>query len=154
MSPSVPDPVDHLAHDHAELNARVLELGSRVRAQGGLAAGTDALAAPLRELRDDLFLHFAREEEALFPFVTDIFPELAERVNAMIAAHDTICGTLARMCHLASRDAPLAILSPLYERFETSYGDHASSEGDLLRRLDRDLGPAQRRALAGLVAGL
>jgi len=149
----VTDPVHHLVHDHAELNARVLELGARVRTLGH-DEETGALGSSLRELRERLFLHFAREEEGLFPFVADALGELTERVNAMAVAHDTICGALARMCHLASSNASRSALTPLFERFETAYAEHAQAEAALLADLDGRLDADHRRLLSELVAGV
>ncbi|HEU4730248.1 MAG TPA: hemerythrin domain-containing protein, partial [Kofleriaceae bacterium] len=92
------DPVEELVHDHADINRRVLALGTAIRALdrnrgNGMAL---ALVNRLSELRELLFLHFAREEEGLFPFVAEAVPELAEQVQAMAVAHDAICGGLAR----------------------------------------------------------
>jgi iron-sulfur cluster repair protein YtfE (RIC family) len=98
------DPIHELAHAHADLNRRVLEIGALVRTvERGHAR---ALVGPLGELREILFLHFAREEGGcLFPFVAETVRELADQVDEMAIAHDTICGALARMFHLTSFDA-------------------------------------------------
>ena len=146
-------PLRQLTHDHAALNARVRELGARLRGLGG-EAGTAGLAAGLVDLREHLFLHFAREEEGLIPFVTEQVPELAERVGALALAHDAICGALARMCHLAKVDAPAAGLVALFDRFATSYATHAEAEARLLEELEVRLDPDQRARLGELVAGL
>src|SRR5689334_3412991 len=111
------DPVRELTHDHADLNRRVRELGAQLAtaaaasARAGAAAsdrpGRARLAGVMRDLREQLFLHFAREEEGLFPFVADCLPELGERVGAMAVAHDAICGSLARMVHIATTGTPM-----------------------------------------------
>ncbi|TMQ13008.1 MAG: hemerythrin domain-containing protein [Deltaproteobacteria bacterium] len=150
------DPVQELVHDHADINRRVLALGAAIRALDrndghGMAV---ALAGQLDELRDLVFLHFAREEEGLFPFVAEAVPELADQVHAMALAHDAICGGLARMYHLASTNAELAVILTVFARFETTYGSHAETEAELLHQLSRRLGPAQRARLADLVRGL
>ena len=148
------DAVHRLSHDHADLNARVLLAGTGVRALDGAEARMQELASQLRELRERLFLHFAREEEGLFPFVADTIPALAEQVTAMAIAHDTICGALARMCHLTSANHPVTTLTALFDRFEASYIEHARAEAALLGELDQRLDATQRRQLAELVAGL
>jgi len=154
MSADVTDPVRHLAHDHGDLNTRVLAIGARVRAvPDGVGTG-DALAGALAELREQLFLHFAREEEGLFPFVAEIFPELSGRMSEMVITHDTICGALARMCDLAVRGDAISMLRALFDRFESSYTEHAGAEAELLRDLDQQLDPSQRRRLAELLARL
>src|SRR5882724_11397814 len=110
------DPVQDLAHDHADINRRVLALGATIRTlrrddSDGMAR---ALVTRLDELREQLFLHFAREEEGLFPFVAETVPDLAEQVLAMALAHDAICGGLARMCHLAAANAEIATIAAVF----------------------------------------
>jgi iron-sulfur cluster repair protein YtfE (RIC family) len=146
------DPIRDLAHAHADLNRRVLELAAMIR--GRHLGREPALVEMLSELRENLFLHFAREEEGFFPFVAEHMPELAERVNAMAVAHDAICGALARMCHMAASEAPPATLSAVFERFESAYAGHASSEAELLRSLEGRVDADQRTQLAALVRGL
>lgn len=141
----------HLAHDHADLNARVVRIAEQLRKS---KAAQDDLAASLNELREHLFLHFAREEEGLFPFVADAVPDLADRVNAMATAHDTICGALARMCYLAARKTSSRSMMPVFKRFEATYAEHAKVEREVLRELEKRLDAAQRRQLSELVAGL
>jgi hypothetical protein len=146
------DAVLELVHDHAALNRRMLDIAARVRALDG--ASVPQLVAPLRELREALFLHFAREEEGLFPFVADNVAELAPRVDAMALAHDAICGALVRMLHLASTGGALDAIARLHERFEQAYADHSAAEAALLEALQSRLDPGQRAQLAALVDGL
>jgi iron-sulfur cluster repair protein YtfE (RIC family) len=146
----VTDAIDNLAHDHADLNRRVLELGALIGSdEPAIVAKTK-----LDNLRDQLFLHFAREEEGLFPFVADHVPDLADRVHAMEIAHDTICGAVARMCHLLATGTTPVTLRPMFDRFAAAYGGHAKVESDLLRELRDRLDDEQRRALAALVRDL
>jgi iron-sulfur cluster repair protein YtfE (RIC family) len=150
------DPVEELVHDHGDINRRVLVLGSAIHALDrndgdGVAL---ALVTQLGELRELLFLHFAREEEGLFPFVSEAMPELTEQVHAMEVAHDAICGGLARMCHLAAANAEVQAVLAVFTRFETAYGSHAEMEATLLSTLSRRLDPEQRAQLAELVRGL
>lgn len=150
------DPVQDLVHDHADINRRVLALGTAIRALdrndgNGMAL---ALVNRLGELRELLFLHFAREEEGLFPFVAETVPELAEQVQAMAMAHDAICGGLARMYHLASANADLGVVLAVFARFETVYASHADAEAGLLRQLTARLDLEQRARLSDLVRGL
>jgi hypothetical protein len=149
---SMTDPIRELAHDHADLNRRVLALREMI---GGHGAGRDVrLVESLSDLREHLFLHFAREEEGLFPFVADHMPDLADRVEAMAVAHDAICGALARLLHMASSEAPPPVMRSVFERFETAYAAHAGAEAELLRSLERRLDADHRAALAALVRGL
>jgi iron-sulfur cluster repair protein YtfE (RIC family) len=150
------DPVEDLVHDHADINRRVLALGAAIRALdrnhgNGMAV---ALVHQMAELRELLFLHFAREEEGLFPFVSDTVPDLAEQIGAMALAHDAICGGLARMCHLAATNAEIAAIVTVFSRFEVTYASHSEMEAELLHTLGSRLDRAQREQLAALVQGL
>ncbi|HEY0254479.1 MAG TPA: hemerythrin domain-containing protein [Kofleriaceae bacterium] len=144
------DGLHALTHDHGELNRRVLDLSALVAAA---EPGSDLLDA-LVELREELFAHFAREEEGLFPYITAELPELASRVLEMAFVHDTVCGALSRACHTAERDASRAQLVALYERFEQAYAGHARAESDFLEELQTRLTEGQRVQLSELVAGL
>jgi iron-sulfur cluster repair protein YtfE (RIC family) len=144
------DPVRDLAHDHAELSRRVHELSATLAAHQAPAP----LLPELQELRDHMFLHVAREEEGLFPLVSEWIPELADQVLAMVSAHDAICGALARMIHIARAEADAASFSGLLARFQTAYAEHAKAEALLLRRIDAGLDAAQRVQLAELVRSL
>ena len=149
------DPIDQLTHDHGDLNRRVLAIGTQVRSlQRVTSSTTESLVTPLRELREMLFLHFAREEEGLFPFVTEHLVELSAQIHEMEVAHDTICGALARMVHLAQTDSTLALVAQLFDRFENAYADHAQMEAELLDSLSTRLDDDQRTRLAALVDGL
>ncbi len=148
------DPVKALAHDHGDLNRRVLALGARIRTMQTSATGSDELLPELAELRDVLFLHFAREEEGLFPFVAERVPDLREQVDVMSVAHDTICGALARMVHLAATNASIATIAALFDRFENTYAAHAHAESALLDSLDGRLDAELRGRLFDLVAGI
>lgn len=150
------DPLHALAHDHEGLNRRVLALGAIMTEleRDGQVPAPRALVAPVGELRELLFLHFAREEEGLFPFVGDVVPDLADRVREMETAHDAICGAVARMFDLAATNAPLVAILPVFRRFENAYAEHASTEALLLKSLDQRLDAEQRARLATLVDGL
>ncbi|HEY0194713.1 MAG TPA: hemerythrin domain-containing protein [Kofleriaceae bacterium] len=156
------DPIDDLTHDHADINRRVLAVGSAIRAldrEGGDGLAR-ALVKQVGELRELVFRHFAREEEGLFPFVTEAFPdagessELGQAVQAMAVAHDAICGALARVYHLAEANAEIAAITLVFGRFETAYASHAETEAQFLRKLAASLAPGQRDQLAALVHGL
>lgn len=144
------DAIAELVHDHADLNRQVLEIGSLIASDEPAVASK----ARLDELREHLFAHFAREEEGLFPFVADHFPDLADRVHAMASAHDAICGAVARMCHLIAAGTNPVSLGPLFERFQLAYAQHARVEGELLASLKDRLDDEQLAALAALVRDL
>ncbi len=146
------DPVLEFQHDHEDLNLLVRDIGALVRSDA-LASELPSLAAQLVELREHLFLHFAREEEGLFPYVAGALPDLADDIAAMVNAHDTTCGAIARMVHVAqSGDA--ARLVGLFDRFELAYTVHARAERALLQGLGARLSPGQRAELILLLRGL
>lgn len=151
------DAIRNFVHHHGNLNRHVVGLAARIEALRTAAFRTTpvGLIGPLEELRESLFLHFACEEEGLFPFVATFGAELATSVGDMVLAHDEICGALARVCALASGDAPIASIVPIFERFERAYAAHAAREGALLlAALDEKLGADERQRLAEIVAAL
>lgn len=149
-----PDPVATLVHDHGAINRIMIELSKEMEAlRKGEEVNLD-LADELHALRDLLFLHFAQEEEGLFPFVAEALPSLADQVGSMAAAHDGICGGLSRLIHMLETQADAATVLGVFDRFEHAYGEHARLEAQLLAAVDRDVSPAQRAQLADLVRGL
>lgn len=147
------DAVTELTHDHVALNRQVLAASSALRHLA--PTSTCALLEPqLSELRDALFLHFSREEEGLFPFVTEVAPHLEPQVTELLVAHDMICGALSRAVYLASTNAATSTITPVLERFENSYAEHSQREAILLGTLERALDQAQRASLSAVVASL
>ena len=148
------DALRNFAHHHGELNRSVAALAARIGASRASGTTSGGLARPLEELRESLFLHFAHEEEGLFPFVAELRADLARTVNEMILAHDEICGALARVCALVSVDRPISSIVPIFERFERAYVVHAARENLLLVTLEKKIGAGERRRLAEVVAAL
>jgi DUF438 domain-containing protein len=148
------DPVATLVHDHAAINRILLELSGEMEAQRRGEEVNPDLADELHALRDLLFLHFAQEEEGLFPFVAEALPALADQVQSMAAAHDGICGGLSRLIHMLETDADRATTLGVFDRFENAYAEHAQQEAQLLAAVDKGVSAAQRAQLAELVRGL
>lgn len=149
------DPLREIVHDHGALNRMVRELGARVRGGDRDVANEDhTLVRLINSLREELFRHFAREEEGLFPFISEVLPELDVRVQEIAVAHDTICGALSRLFHLSVTSLSTSALEPVFTRFESAYAAHSALEGVLLLELGplRDAG--QRARLADLVRHL
>jgi hemerythrin-like domain-containing protein len=153
---SASDPVANLVHDHAALHRLLMELGAQMEAlrDAPTHASSRKAVTILQELRELMFLHFAREEEGLFPFVVEAFPDLAWQVQSMAAGHDNICGGLSRLIHMLMTNAERVALFGVFERFEKAYGEHARTEARLLAAVDAEVSPAQRATLAELVSGL
>jgi iron-sulfur cluster repair protein YtfE (RIC family) len=146
------DPVRELGHNHASLTKLAAEIGRLVRAGGDREQIHDRVEI----LREELLAHFADEEEAFFPFLRAHVPAKAAAVDRLEAGHDSICGAVVRLSHLAARDpAPAAsALTSLYERFEEAYAKHSQEEADLFVELGRTLDAEQRAKLAELMRGL
>jgi DUF438 domain-containing protein len=150
------DPLEAFEHDHRALNEQVLRLGPLLAKleRGDSESAADALVEHLVALRDDLFLHFAREEEALFPYLVELAPDLEAAVTELVGMHDEICGAVARMVHVAGEDVRLGGLLPLFDRFELAYAQHAQAERRLLEIATQRLSEDERSNLAARVAGI
>jgi iron-sulfur cluster repair protein YtfE (RIC family) len=155
-TPGVPDPTRELEHDHVRFSKHV----SGLRALAEAAQGSGGLSRSLLQLREELFLHFAREEEGLFPFVATHLPGTRETVDRLVASHDGLCGSLSRMVHLVQRSKPGELAQhettfmELLDRFESLYTKHSLEEVTFLRELGPRLTVAQRQELEELVRGL
>ncbi len=146
------DPVDALAHDHRHLG----ELAGAVKKHLETSA-LDELVFGIERLRDELLTHFALEEEGLFPFVAARRPELAARIAALQAGHDSVCGTVSRLLYLAQRlgdDSERQPCRAVFERFEHNYAVHAEDEVAFLRELGQKLDADDRTELRAILAGL
>jgi iron-sulfur cluster repair protein YtfE (RIC family) len=157
-----PDPIERFEHDHARLSTlvlRVQELLEAIERDGpGLAEGWRDVGGRIEELEESLVAHFAREEEALFPFLMSEAPSLAEAVEALRASHDEICGVLARLASTAQSERPREALFPairgLFEQFVASYASHSRGEHDLLEQIAASLGEQQALALREVLRGI
>ena len=155
------DPLHQLEHDHTDITRLVVSLrhllDETTRTNG--AADHRELRDCLTQLREQLLLHFAREEEGLFPFIRARAPQMEARVTALESAHDTVCGGVVRMASLAAGQGPippdrLDHLRTIFTRFEPAYATHSQSEQALLRELGDRLDPTHRAELADLLRGL
>jgi hypothetical protein len=159
---TLPDPLDDLAHDHGEVSALVFEVLHALEHKVSPPpppVEQGWLRPRLVGLREALLLHFAREEEGLFPFVALHFPEAAGRVAAMEVAHDEICGSITRMAYLAEQGPEafprhLQTITVSFMRFLDGYVGHSRIESALIEELAGRLDADQRAALAELLRGL
>jgi iron-sulfur cluster repair protein YtfE (RIC family) len=155
MAEVAADVVADLLDHHAEINRAILDVASLIPQvdPDSKAFPPLQLRSTLTRVRDLVFIHFAREEEGLFPFLEDAAPDLRPSVEEMLAAHDTICGALARMVHVSTTDS-VARMPVLFERFQTAYAQHARNEEILLSAVDRRLDAVQRDRLRALLDGI
>ena len=80
------DPRVALEHDHVHLSRLVADLRTMIGELGSDSARHDLaeeITATLATLRDDLFEHFGREEEALFPYLMETLPDLRAAVDSL-----------------------------------------------------------------------
>jgi hypothetical protein len=150
-----PDPVKGLEHDHVAFSAIVAQVKDSPLRPLGDVAGDLRACRLVESLRDDLLAHFAKEEEALFPFIARGLPEFAEGIERLLSGHETVCGSIVRLAHcLSNGGRPHDGAVALFERFERAYSEHARAEVVLLREVGGRLDPEQRRTLAALLDGL
>ena len=116
------------------------------------------LADAVGRLRDELLVHFAREEEGLFPFLLDRVEELRGRVESLRAGHDSVCGAVSRLHHAVGHEASSVAVPQSWQdafaRFEGLYGVHAREEISLLRDVSSRLAPSVRAELKAILEGL
>lgn len=157
-TPAQHDPLDELSHDHRHLAELVLEVRTMLAA-GEIGASERAeLADAVGRLRDELLVHFAREEEGLFPFLHDRVEVLRQRVEALRAGHDSVCGAVSRLHYAVGHDAASGgapqSWQDAFARFEGLYAVHAREELSLLREVSTKLPPAARAELKAILEGL
>jgi iron-sulfur cluster repair protein YtfE (RIC family) len=152
------DPVRQFEHSHAALTALASEIRDVVHTRAPSEAILAQLGPQLTRLRDELLVHFAKEEEGLFPFVRAHVPTKESIVDRLGSAHDAICGAIVRLAHLVAqhdkRGAAHAMLLEHYGRFESAYAAHSREESELFEELGRALNTQQRAELAEILRGL
>lgn len=114
----------------------------------------DDLIQALVALSEDLFEHFAREEEGLFPFVVERAPDLAPAVASLIEGHDRICGAASRLLSLRDRpptERAVDLAASLFQRLVDVYVEHSGRELELLAALAPRLDARARAVLGGLI---
>jgi iron-sulfur cluster repair protein YtfE (RIC family) len=160
MAAQVSDPVRRFEHSHARLTKLTLEVREAIQAErAGNSRHREQLVRSLETLRDELLEHFANEEEGLFPFLRSCVPAKAEAVDRLESAHDSVCGSVLRLVHLATRvhrspRADRRALLDHFERFEAAYGAHSRDEAALFDEIGRVLDERQRTELASILRGL
>ncbi|MFT3766670.1 MAG: hemerythrin domain-containing protein [Minicystis sp.] len=157
---SLPSPLSLLEHDHAQLTRQIAALHAEVTALREVGAPAEPMADDLVQalvaLSEELFEHFAREEEGLFPFVVERAPDLAPDVAVLVEGHDRICGAASRLLALRDR-APtpgtLDLAASLFQRLVDVYAEHSGRELALLAALAPRLDAAAQAEFAVFIAG-
>ena len=139
----------------------MVELTALIRAVRSEGQSPDDVRAALVDLlsvlSEDVFAHFAREEEVLFPFVLSAVPELSGDVMSLTLAHDGVCGALSRLGRLVQAEgyaSQFPLVAAMADRFADTYAEHARQERALLSSLAARLTPEQRREIVELARGL
>lgn len=153
-----------LVHDHDVLTSQVEHVAAIVRGMSShhfdAAALRDELINQVDLLKDQMLEHFAFEEEAAFPYLTNAMPEDAPRLSQMSAAHDRIARCLvevSELLRLTSRETIQPQTGPIaatFERFVNHYRSHVREESEVLTTLQTKLSDDQRRELSSLAEKL
>jgi iron-sulfur cluster repair protein YtfE (RIC family) len=136
-----------LEHDHTTLSQAVADLRATLS-----HVPRDVFVAKLDAVMDELFEHFAIEEEGLFPYLLEQMPDQADAIAQLQAAHDRICGAASRLKALAPEQIDLAV--SLFKRFDAEYTGHAQREAEFLRSLGSRLTAEQHETLAQILRDL
>jgi iron-sulfur cluster repair protein YtfE (RIC family) len=153
----LPDPVQTFEHDRVRCSSLVRSLGEHRDVSRRKPFSRKQLVGVIERLCDELFTHFAREEEGLFPFIVALLPDARRTVDRLVAAHDAICGRLSHLLLLTSQtcsDSDLAAFDELLTGFNDLYTEHTNTEMTLLQEIGERLDRTQRAKLRRLIRGL
>ena len=157
------DPVTQLEHDHVHLTKMVESIRESVQScLRGEMQPTDLeedFLELLELLREELYEHFDKEEQALFPYILAHFADTEEAIRGLEKGHDRMCGVATRMERMITGDDEtfgegFDGLVALFARFDANYVKHARDEARLLRSLQDRLSPEQRTEIAELIREL
>lgn len=101
---------------------------------------------------DEVYEHFDREEQVLFPFLTEHIPDAKPAVERLERSHDRICGLTSRLERLLSQgdsafQDDFDSLVMLFTRFEANFKQHAKEEQELLNKMGAKLHQDQLQQL-------
>lgn len=141
--------------------ARITSLAQRVTELAGRASEESVkplLEAAIIDLREALLMHFAKEQEGLFPFVIANAQGMEKSVARLAKEHEALSAAVVRVeqvVHRKTRSRNGAEpLDTALKRFNALYTNYAPTETRFLRRVDARLDDGQRLDLATLVRGL
>lgn len=149
-----------MEHDHGQLSRQIAALHAEITALRNAGTPAEPLAddrvQALVALSEELFEHFAHEEEALFPLIVRHAPDLAPVVASLVEGHDRICGAASRLLALRDRAATegtVDLAASLFQRLAEVFAEHSGREIDLLAGLAPRLDAAALAEIAALSAG-
>lgn len=155
----LPYPLSFVEHDHVKLSRQISALYAEVTALREAGAPIEPLADDLVQslvtLSEELFEHFAQEEEGLFALALRRAPDLAPMVASLVDGHDRICGVAGRLLALKGR-APtkgtIDLAASLFQRLVDVYAEHSGREIELLAALATRLDDEGRKEVEALIA--
>ncbi|MFO0758649.1 MAG: hemerythrin domain-containing protein [Byssovorax sp.] len=152
-------PLSLLEHDHVHLSRQIAALHAEIEALAALGTPIEPMADDIVQalvvLSEDLFEHFAREEEGLFALVTRLTPDLGAEVLDLIDAHDRICGAASRLVALKDRpptQGTIDLAAALFKRLYEIYSEHSGKELALFAKVAARVGPEGQAELGALLA--
>lgn len=154
--------IDQLEHDHLIVEKIVADLReaiqSALRGEREPIELRDTFAEFLSVADEELFEHFDREEQVVFPYLTDTIPNAADAILRLENAHDRMCGAMIRMQRIVDEadderfTEGFDALVALFTRFDANFVRHSKEELNLFRTLGEQLTDAQLATLKDLLA--
>ena len=137
--------IEHIADEHVNLRALLEEIRETLSRQEATCA---AVAARLAELSEDLFSHFAHEEEGgYFSEVISVAPRLKDEVDSLLEQHPRLRQHLEQMLRHTEGGTPSKQwwdeAQAQFEEFTARLVEHEKRENALLQEaFSRDVGTA------------
>lgn len=148
--------IGQLEHDHLIVERMVDDLREGVqsvlRGEREAVDLKDEFIEFLELAEEELYEHFDREEQVVFPFLAEQLPESQSSIERLSHAHDRMCGAMSRMQRLVELDddefsAQFDALVALFARFDANFGRHSREEIGLFQALGQRLQPADLERL-------
>lgn len=157
-----PDIIGQLEHDHLVVERMVDDLRegiqSALRGECDPLDLFDSFVEFLSAADEELFEHFDREEQVVFPFLLENVPESAESIRRLEYAHDRMCGAMGRMQRIVDAGGDQNFLEnfeamiALFTRFDANFGRHSREEIALFHTLGQQLTNSQLATLQHMLA--
>lgn len=154
--------IGQLEHDHLVLERMVEdlrdEIQSALRGECEPAEVLETFIEFLSAADEELFEHFDREEQVVFPFLVENVPDAAESIRRLEYAHDRMCGAVSRLQRVVIEGDQQTFLEnfdaivALFARFDANFGRHTREEIALFRTLGEQLSSEQLVTLQEMLA--
>lgn len=154
--------IDQLEHDHLVVEKIVGDLReaiqSALRGECEVLELRDTFSEFISVADDELFEHFDREEQVVFPFLIEKVPGAADSIRRLENAHDRMCGAMSRMQRIIDESDDEAFtegfdtLVALFTRFDANFVRHSREELALFHTLGEQLNPEQLETLKAMLA--